>query len=321
MFTWITESPLFHLARRGTRLTHWLAVLPLGLAFLFVSSLGALPVVLAMLVFYGVERFENMLYSNLVYMPGEPALVSGFWMALVLVFSYAGIFLFLWLWLKFYEKRPFHTLGFEKTGALLQYGRGLLFGVALFGGAVGLMALFGFVELGRGDPAQTGLATLGGVLLAALGWVVQGMGEEVLTRGWMLPVLGARTRPWIGILVVSLFFALLHVLNPNVSVLAMVNLALFGLFAAFYAMREGSLWGISALHSVWNWIQGNVFGFEVSGMNVGGGTLFKFVETGPDWLTGGAFGPEGGLAVSLMLLLGILVIFVWTRPESQSPVS
>ena len=142
------------------------------------------------------------------------------------------------------------------------------------------------------------------VLLVALGWVVQGAGEEVVTRGWMLPVLGARTRPWIGIVVVSLFFSLLHGLNPNLSALAMVNLALFGLFAAFYALREGSLWGICALHSVWNWIQGNVFGFEVSGTNAGGGTLFKFVETGPDWFTGGAFGPEGGLAVSLMLQIG-----------------
>ncbi|GAB4488840.1 MAG: type II CAAX endopeptidase family protein [Anaerolineales bacterium] len=308
MFPWITESPLFSLARRGTRLTHWLAVLPLGLAFIFVSSFGAIPVVLAMLAVYG---FENGMPS----MQGQPALVSGFWMSLQLISSFAGIFLFLWLWLKFYEKRPFYTLGFEKPGALLQYGRGLLLGAAMFSGAVGLMALFGFVELAEGDPAQTGLAALGGVLLMALGWVVQGAGEEVLTRGWMLPALGARTRPWIGIMVVSLFFALLHGLNPNLSVLAVVNLALFGLFAAFYALREGSLWGICALHSVWNWVQGNLFGFEVSGANAGGGTLLKLVETGPDWFTGGAFGPEGGLAVSLMLVLGIVVLFAWPRPK------
>lgn len=313
MFPWITESPLFHLARRGTRLPHWLAVLPLGLAFLFVSSFGALPVVLAMLAVYG---FENGMPS----MQGQPALVSGFWMSLQLISSFAGIFLFLWLWLKFYEKRPFSTLGFEKPGALMQYGRGLLLGVAMFSGAVGLMALFGFVEPGQGDPAQTGLTALGGVLLVALGWVVQGAGEEVLTRGWMLPVLGARARPWVGIVVVSLFFAVLHGLNPNLSVLALLNLTLFGLFAAFYALREGSLWGICALHSVWNWIQGNVFGFEVSGTNAGGGTLFKFVETGPDWFTGGAFGPEGGLAVTTMLLLGIVVLFAWPRPESEPPV-
>ncbi len=310
MFPWITESPLFHLARRGARLTHWLAVLPLGLAFIFVSSFGAIPVVLAMLAVYG---FENGMPS----MQGEPALVSGFWMSLQLISSFAGIFLFLWLWLKFYEKRPFYTLGFQKPGAFMQYGRGLLIGAAMFGGAVGLMALFGFVELAEGNPAQTGLTALGGVLVVALGWVVQGAGEEVLTRGWMLPVLGARTRPWIGIVVVSLFFAVLHGLNPNLSVLALVNLALFGLFAAFYALREGSLWGICALHSVWNWIQGNVFGFEVSGTNAGGGTLLKFVETGPNWFTGGAFGPEGGLAVTLMLLLGIAVLFAWPRPEIE----
>jgi len=314
LFRWIPASRLFHLARQGTRLTHWLAVLPLGLALVLVSSFGAVPFVLAMLAIYG---FENGIPS----MQSEPALISGFWSALQLAFSFAGIFFLLWLWLKFYEKRPFHTLGFEKNGALRQYGRGLLVGAALFSGAVGLMALFGFVELQNGDTAQSGLSALGGVLLIALGWVVQGAGEEVLTRGWMLPVLGARTRPWIGILVVSLFFAALHGLNPNLSLLAILNLALFGLFAAFYALREGSLWGICAMHSVWNWMQGNVFGFEVSGNNAGGGTLFNFVETGPDWFTGGGFGPEGGLAVSLLLLLGMVIIFVWPRPERQTPIS
>jgi membrane protease YdiL (CAAX protease family) len=312
MFNWLPESRLFHLARQAARLPAWWGVILLGIAFILLSGFGAIPVVLAMMLLYGFSESG-------VSLQGLSPLVSGGWMTLQLVTSFGGVFLFLWLWTKFYEKRPFSSLGFERGDALRQYGRGLLLGALLFSGAIGLMAVFGFVAPEAGDPTQQGLAALGGVLIVAIGWLVQGAGEEVLTRGWMMPVLGARTKPWVGIVVSSLFFAALHGLNPNLSVLALVNLALFGLFAAFYALREGSLWGICALHSVWNWVQGNIFGLQVSGSEFGGGILFNLQATGPDWFTGGAFGPEGGLAVTLMLLLGIVVIFAWPRPESDQP--
>ena len=149
---------------------------------------------------------------------------------------------------------------------------------------------------------------------------MQGGAEEVLFRGWVLPVLGARYRPWIGLLISSLFFALLHGLNPGLSVLAIINLVLFGVFAGLYAMREGSLWGISALHSVWNWVQGNFFGFEVSGTNASSGTLLNLKETGADWLTGGTFGPEGGLAVTIIFLIAITVIVFWRSKETAEGV-
>ena len=87
----------------------------------------------------------------------------------------------------------------------------------------------------------------------------------------------------------------------------------YGLFAALYALREGGIWGISAQHAVWNWAQANLYGFEVSGIGANGGSLFNLMETGPDPLTGGAFGPEGGLAVTLVLLLAIALLVLQPR--------
>lgn len=95
--------------------------------------------------------------------------------------------------------------------------------------------------------------------------------------------------------------------------LVIVNLLLYSLFAAFYALREGSLWGVCAFHSAWNWAQGNFFGLAVSGNQADGGMLFDLMEVGPDWFTGGAFGPEGGLAVTLMLLVGIAIMSAWNK--------
>jgi membrane protease YdiL (CAAX protease family) len=311
---WFTESKLFDFARQGQRLTHIGLVIPLSFVFALISQLGVIPLFILMGSIYQMS-------ATGLSMEGVPALEAGFWMSLQLIFSFTLIYVILWAWLKFFEKRSFWTLGYEAKNSLVRYGRGFLFGMLMFGGSVGILAMFGSVSFETGDPTQQGLAALGGVALVLIGWVVQGAAEEVLIRGWALPVIGARSKPWIGLLFSSLIFALLHGLNPGLSAIALVNLALFGVFAGLYAMREGSIWGISALHSVWNWVQGNFFGFEVSGTKAGGGTLFNLMETGADWLTGGTFGPEGGLAVTLVLAIGIAVIVLWKSKETTHEIS
>lgn len=310
---WFHNSKLFHLARQGQRLTHIAAVIPLSFVFAFFSQMGAVPVLIVMTIIYGFPGDDG-------YMPGASALESGFWMSLQLITAFGLIYVFLWAWLRFFEKRPYWTLGLEAKNILLQYGRGFLIGAVMFATAVGILSLFGSVTFEQGNPSQQGFAALGGVILVLIGWVVQGGAEEVLIRGWVLPVISARYKPWIGLLISSLIFAILHGLNPNLSAIALVNLALFGVFAGLYAMREGSLWGISALHTVWNWVQGNFFGFQVSGTNADGGTIFNLMEIGADWLTGGEFGPEGGLAVTVVLVLGIAVTLLWKRQGSVQEV-
>jgi len=307
---WFNNSKLFSMARQGQRLTHIAAVIPLSILFPFVAQFGVVPVAIIMVILY---RFSKSTFT----MEGMSSLTAGFWMSLQLISAFILIYAILWAWLRFVEKRPFWTLGYELKNALTQYGRGFLFGALMFAGSVGILALFGSVSFEQGDPAQQGIAAIGGVTLVLFGWVVQGGAEEVLMRGWVLPVIGARYKPWLGLLISSLIFALLHGLNPGLNAIAVVNLTLFGVFAGLYAMREGSMWGISALHSVWNWVQGNFFGFQVSGTNANGGTLLNLMETGADWLTGGEFGPEGGLAVTIVLGVGILVVLFWKSEETN----
>jgi len=115
----------------------------------------------------------------------------------------------------------------------------------------------------------------------------------------------------------SLVFALLHSLNfiglamdPFYIGLALLNLFLFAVFTVLFALYEGGLWGVFAIHAVWNWAQGNVFGFEVSGGPAAGGTLFNLMEVGPDAITGGPFGPEGGLSVTVVLVAACAIVWV-----------
>jgi uncharacterized protein len=301
---WFNNSRLFDLAKQGQRLTHIAFVIPLSFLFVLISQMGIIPVFIVLGILYGFSETG-------IDLPELPPLVSGFWMAMQLITAFGLVYVILWAWLKFFEKRPFWTLGYELKNAVKQYARGFLFGMLMFVGSVAILGAFGSVAFEAGDPSQQGVAAIGGVILVLIGWVIQGGAEEVLIRGWVLPVIGARYKAWIGLLVSSLIFAILHGLNPNLSVIALINLALFGVFAGLYAMREGSLWGISAIHSVWNWVQGNFFGFEVSGTQAEGGTLINLMETGADWLTGGAFGPEGGLAVTFVLVISILITLFW----------
>lgn len=305
---WFNNSRLFDLARQGQRLTHIAAIIPLSFVFAFIGQLGVIPLIVVLGLIYGFTESG-------VSLAGIPNTMAGLVMGLQLIFAFILMYVFLWAWLKWFEKRPFWTLGYEMKNALSQYGRGFLIGALMFAGSVGILSLFGSVSFEQGDSSKQGLAAVAGVMLVLIGWVVQGGAEEVLIRGWVLPVIGARYKPWLGLLISSIIFALLHGLNPGLSAIALVNLALFGVFAGLYAMREGSMWGISALHSVWNWVQGNFFGFQVSGTDAEGGTLINLMETGADWLTGGEFGPEGGLAVTIVLVIGIVVTLFWKSKE------
>ena len=226
----------------------------------------------------------------------------------LLLSSFIPIYFMVWIWALLLEKRHLWTMGLEKAGVVGKYLKGMVAGLLLFSAAVGLLALFGDVRLvDRLEPLGT--AGVLGILLLLFGWIAQGGAEELLARGYLLPVVGSRYGTLVGVIVSSLVFATWHLLNPNLSLLAVLNLFLYGIFAAFYALNEGGLWGVCAFHTVWNWVQGNFYGFEVSGAAFGGSSLLRLQESGPDWFTGGNFGPEGGLAVTLVLLVGCLWLF------------
>ena len=124
----------------------------------------------------------------------------------------------------------------------------------------------------------------------------------MLFRGRLLPVIGSRYRPWIGVLVSAVLFSLAHGLSSDITPLAFLNLFLFGVFAAVYALPEGGLWGIGVWHAVWNWAMGNLLGFALDG-SPHQGLLVSIRTAGPEMITGGAFGLEGGLAATAVFLI------------------
>jgi membrane protease YdiL (CAAX protease family) len=316
------NNHLFELARSGRRLPHLIVAIVLSFVFVLAAGLGGGIVATVIVVLLSIATGE-VTGEALLQLLGNPnnreALVqfllpnTALEQVIYLILSFGPIFLVLWGWLALFEKRPLWTVGLEWSGVGQKYLRGLLVGLIMFMASISISAALGYITFEEGNSQPQGLVALGGVLLVFLGWTVQGSAEEVMNRGWLLPVIGARYHPLWGVIISSVIFAILHSLNPHLSIIAVLNLFLFGLFTALYALYEGGLWGVFSIHAVWNWAQGNLFGFEVSGGPAPGGALFDLMEIGPDVITGGPFGPEGGLAVTAVLVTSCVVVWVLSK--------
>jgi hypothetical protein len=160
--------------------------------------------------------------------------------------------------------------------------------------------------------AQVLIRLAGGLAMFA----VVGLTEETLSRGYHLQNLAEAIglpRAW---LLSSVIFAALHVFNPGFGLQAGVGLVLAGLFLATGWIRTGRLWLSIGLHLGWNFFEGTVFGFTVSGLD-----LFRLMRhriEGPQWATGGGFGPEAGAVVLPSLLLGSTLVWLYTRQRRKA---
>ena len=222
-----------------------------------------------------------------------------------LLFGFVFMILALFLWVRWVEGRPLATLGIVKKGSLVELVKGLAVGSLLFSLVALLMLLSGagFFEWGQ--------LTLGPFLYILIFfplWMIQGGAEELVTRAWLLPVSVKKTNLLIGLLTSSLLFALLHLGNPDIGILPIVNIALFGLFANLYLLRTDNVWGIIGLHAAWNFSQGNIYGFSVSGTGVDAAVLNFIPKSEWSWLTGGVFGAEASIFSSLILLLAVFYL-------------
>ncbi len=208
------------------------------------------------------------------------------------------------LFCRLIQKRKPDTIGFTGKGAGKEYLIGLGVGFAMFSTAVLLSVVTGAIRI----DGLSGTFNAGIFLLFTVGFMIQGMGEEVLCRGYVMVSVGRRYPMWVAVFTNAVIFAVLHLLNNGISVLAFINLVLFGVFASLYFIKRGNIWGIGALHSVWNLVQGNFWGLSVSGMGTECSVLSSTMIEGKDIINGGAFGPEGGLGVSVVLVAGIGIL-------------
>jgi uncharacterized protein len=148
-------------------------------------------------------------------------------------------------------------------------------------------------------------------------FMVAALAEEALARGYPLQTMARANLAAVGVIVTSVWFAALHMGNPNFKLgLLVVNLVLAGVWFSVAFLRARSLWFPLGIHWAWNWALGSVVGLPVSGTRIGAHPLMSGLDLGPAWLTGGGFGLEGGIAATIVLLVSI--VFIW-RVRLVSP--
>ncbi len=219
---------------------------------------------------------------------------------------------------RWFDKRPFTSLGLKlepKMWIDLLAGIGITFlqmgFIYLVMYALGWITFDGFAwEFESASSVTSGLV---GMFVA---FVLVGWNEELLSRGYQLQNLADGINLVWGVIISSAVFGILHLGNPNATWLSAAGIFLAGVYLAYGYIRTKQLWLPIGLHIGWNFFEGVGFGFPVSGMDFF--RLTRITVDGPELWTGGAFGPEAGLIVVPALILGMILIYIYTQKDASS---
>ena len=223
-----------------------------------------------------------------------------------------------WLLLVGDGRRP-GALGFHADRiAAAETARGLGLGAALGVVVVAAIALLGGLRWSGQGGTLAGW-TVGG-LEALLFLAIPAAAEEALLRGYPLQAIAEAWGALTALLITSVTFGALHLANPGVTTIGLLNVTAAGIFLGVVYLKTASLWCATGAHLGWNWSHGYLADVPVSGLELLDAPLYEGAARGPDWLGGGAFGPEGS-AVATALVLGAAALCWrgnWLRPGSAA---
>lgn len=215
------------------------------------------------------------------------------------------------------DKRSFESLGLtlnKQTWIDILAGIGITF--VQMGFIYAVMSALGWITFEgfawEFDPINT---VISNVLIFFVGFIFVGWNEELLSRGYHLQTIASGINLFWGVVISSAVFGLLHLGNPNATWVSAAGIFFAGIYLAYGYIRTKQLWLPIGLHIGWNFFEGVVFGFPVSGLDIY--ALTRIQVQGPEIWTGGAFGPEAGLIVLPSLVLGGALIYLLTRGRAE----
>ena len=273
----------------GQRPTWALLTLPLTWAFIFYGN--GLADRIAM-IFGQHASAANPVWSHNIWAQFGSAVILGLF----------------WLWLHFWERRRLGDVGLYRPPLWGRFGRGFGLGfifvavVVAAGIAIGVLTIDGPGTLYTNPTPIWLLATP----LAIIGTSIQAATSEILFRGWIMDAFASRWSGWIAVAVSVVFFTYMQGVDPSQSpeaTVCVVNIALMTWFLSLRAMADGTLWGVCGLHAAWTLSMGLGFGLNIDGRHLSfTPALLNVVTTdgAPNWLSGGDWGPDGSLLMTVV---------------------
>lgn len=275
--------------KQRKRVSAWVSVLVYALSFFVVGSLLSI-VVFALFIPRGTTDVASLSVSQL-------CLVQSTMLLAALIPAL--------LMMKYLDRRPFSDLGLslKRRGKDILYG--LLAAVVLYGIGFGLSVALGLVRV-------TSIQFHPGWMLGTLFFfLLVAVTEELALRGYILRrLLQTRMNKFLALFLSSLLFAGMHLTNPNIAFLPLLNLLLAGAMLGATYLYTRNLWFPISLHLFWNWLQGPVLGYEVSGNKIGD-SLLSLQLSDNTLLNGGAFGFEGSLVCTVLMVMLTVGIIWW----------
>ncbi len=266
-------------------------------------------IVLALLFVVGAQSVAALLVLNPVRNALTVANGSALDFLLIVVQILVALLAYV-AYVRLVERRPVWELSLR--GALGELGTGLLLGAGLFTVAMGIVWLLG----GHAFTAVNGLGAVFAPLAAAL---VAGFVEEVIFRGILFRIVEESLGSWIALALTAALFGALHLFSPEATLQGVVAIALSAgvLLGAAYVLTR-RLWLAIGIHAAWNFVQGGVFGVSVSGNESQG--LLEGSPTGPELVSGGAFGVEASI-VTVVAVGALGVVFLLRAVRNDNVVT
>jgi hypothetical protein len=259
------------------------------------SGIKSMPVWKWTLLFVASMLLSIIMYSiaQVVYMFIDYLWVK--WIVgVVITISMIGLYA---LFVKWFEKHNAKDILFNRI--VQDTAKGLGVGFCFFIGVVLIMMLLGLYHIesiGTDEPLK--------IISAFFLFLVVGTGEEIIFRGVLFRWIDEKWGFMVALIVSALLFGLIHISESNATLWSSIAIAVeAGLLLGAAYKYSGTLWLPIGIHWAWNFTQGNIFGFEVSGKDIGV-SLLNATVNGPDWLTGGAFGAEASV---IPVVLGLLL--------------
>lgn len=208
---------------------------------------------------------------------------------------------------RFVNKKPLRAIGLDlRRGSAREFALGSLLGFGLMTGIFVVELMLGYaVIVPRSFSAMEGARV---IAAGAIGFGAGALAEELLFHGYAFQTLMQGITFLPAMICFSALFAVAHLANPHVTSFALVNILLAGIWLSFAYLKTRTLWLPLGLHFSWNYSQTVLFSFPTSGGDPSETSLFALTQSGPGWVTGGDFGPEGGVLATLALLIGTYCI-------------
>lgn len=218
--------------------------------------------------------------------------------------------LFTYIFRVYLDEKSFVSLGFSIKNRGVDWLAGFVIALLIIGGGSLILQLLGYVEISK-QTANYRILGLNFML-----FITVALTEEISMRGYVLNNLLEVMNRYAALVITAVLFALMHGLNANLTWLSMVNLFLAGIILGASYIFTKNLWFPVSLHLFWNFFQGPVLGYNVSGQITE--SLFSATPKGNTVISGGEFGFEGSIVCSVLVVIVSAGIFAYYERKKQT---